>query len=324
MNLAGLSLRDLEYVVALAEEHHFGRAAERCNVSQPTLSVQVRKLEEGLGIALFERGNRRVMTTPAGQAIVRQARTVLSEAQRLLVLASEGRGAPLTGRLVLAAIQTLGPYFFPLVLRSLRQEFPLLSLALNEARTAEILEGLRDGRIDAALVSLPLPTSGLTVSPLFIEPFLLACPADHALARGGALRAIDVAGPDLLLLDEGNCLRDQTVAACGAGNAAGRHATSLETLRSMVAAGAGYTLLPALAVPSGPDPSGLTVTRSFDVDGPGRTIALAWRSSDPRAAGLSHLAAFFRAHAPASTSACPDDAVPRAKIGHRDSVSDPV
>ncbi|KAB1076215.1 LysR substrate-binding domain-containing protein [Methylobacterium planeticum] len=322
MNVAGLSLRDLEYVVAVAEESHFGRAAERCNVSQPTLSVQIRKLEEALGLVLFERSNRRVLLTPAGQVIVRQARAVLAQAQRLLALASEGRGAPLTGRLVLAAIQTLGPYLFPLVLRHLRQEFPLLALALSEARTAEILEGLRDGRVDAALVSLPLPSAGLTISPLFVEPFWLACPADHALARGGALRATDIAGPDLLLLDEGNCLRDQTVAACGAGSSAGRHATSLETLRSMVAAGAGYTLLPALALPAGPDPSGLIVTRSFDADGPGRTIALAWRSSDPRAAGLQHLAAFFRAHAPANTAACrADDAAPAPR---RDSVADPV
>jgi LysR family hydrogen peroxide-inducible transcriptional activator len=322
MNAAGLSLRDLEYVVAVADENHFGRAAERCNVSQPTLSVQIRKLEESLGLVLFERSNRRVLLTPAGQIIVRQARSVLAEAQRLLALASEGRGAPLTGRLVLAAIQTLGPYLFPLVLRLLRQEFPLLSLALSEARTAEILEGLRDGRVDAALVSLPLPASGLTISPLFVEPFWLACPADHALARGGALRATDIAGPDLLLLDEGNCLRDQTVAACGAGSSAGRHATSLETLRSMVAAGAGYTLLPALALPAGPDPSGLIVTRSFDADGPGRTIALAWRSSDPRAAGLQHLAAFFRAHAPPSTAACRvEDTAPARP---RDSVADPV
>jgi LysR family transcriptional regulator, hydrogen peroxide-inducible genes activator len=324
MNVNGLSLRDLEYVIAVAEETHFGRAAERCNVSQPTLSVQVRKLEDFLGLALFERGNRRVMLTPAGQTIVRQARIVLAEAQSLLVLASEGRGAPLTGRLVLAAIQTLGPYLFPLILRTLRQEFPLLALALSEARTAEILEGLRNGRIDAALVSLPVPASGLTVSSLFVEPFQLACPAEHPLARGGALRATDIAGPDLLLLDEGNCLRDQTVAACGAGSAAGRHATSLETLRSMVAAGAGYTLLPALAVPSGPDPSGLTVMRNFDVDGPGRTIALAWRGSDPRADGLAHLAAFFRAHAPAGTTACRDDSVPRPRNARRDSVADPV
>ncbi|NEU12063.1 LysR family transcriptional regulator [Methylobacterium sp. BTF04] len=323
MNLSGLSLRDLEYVVAVAEETHFGRAAERCNVSQPTLSVQVRKLEEALGLVLFERSNRRVMLTPAGQGIVRQARIVLAEAQRLLVLASEGRGAPLTGRLVLAAIQTLGPYLFPLVLRSLRQEFPLLALALSEARTAEILEGLRDGRIDAALVSLPVPISGLAITPLFVEPFLLACPSDHPLAQGGTPRARDIAGPDLLLLDEGNCLRDQTVTACGAGSAAGRHATSLETLRSMVAAGAGYTLLPALAVPSGPDPSGLTVTRSFDIDGPGRTVALAWRSSDPRGAGLAHLAAFFRTHAPEGTTACIADE-PASPGPHRDSAGHPV
>ena len=310
MNLAGLSLRDLEYVVAVADEGHFGRAAERCNVSQPTLSVQVRKLEGALGLALFERSNRRVLLTAAGQVIVRQARAVLGEAQRLLALATEGRGSPLTGRLVLAAIQTLGPYYFPLVLRHLRREFPLLSLALSEARTAWILDGLRDGRVDAALVSLPVAAAGLTLSPLFVEPFLLACPSDHALAQGGALRATDIAGPDLLLLDEGNCLRDQTVAACGAGSAAGRHATSLETLRSMVAAGAGYTLLPALAAPAGPDPSGLVVTRGFDADGPGRTVALAWRSSDPRGAGLAGLAAFFRAHAPPSTAACRDDADP--------------
>src|SRR3954468_191070 len=167
MNAAGLSLRDLEYVVAIADENHFGRAAERCNVSQPTLSVQVRKLEEALGLVLFERSNRRVLLTPAGQIIVRQARAVLAEAQRLLALASEGRGAPLTGRLVLAAIQTLGPYLFPLVLRPLREQYPLLMLSLSESRTAEIVEGLRDGRIDAALISLPLPLNGLAVAPLF-------------------------------------------------------------------------------------------------------------------------------------------------------------
>ncbi len=162
---------------------------------------------------------------------------------------------------------------------------------------------MRDGRIDAALLSLPVAASGLTLSPLFVEPFRLACPVDHPLAQGAPPRADTVGGPDLLLLDEGNCLRDQTIAACGAPRAVGRHATSLETLRSMVAAGAGYTLIPALAVPAGPDPSGLTVTRAFEGEGPGRTVALAWRSSDPRAAGLASLAAFFRTHAPASTRA---------------------
>ncbi|MEH3147127.1 MAG: LysR substrate-binding domain-containing protein [Methylobacterium frigidaeris] len=304
MNFAGLSLRDLEYVVALADEGHFGRAAERCNVSQPTLSVQVRKLEGALGLVLFERSHRRVLLTAGGQAVVRQARTVLAEARRLLVLAREGSGAALSGRLVLAAIQTLGPYLFPQVLRRLRQDFPQVSLALSEGRTAEILDGLREGRVDAALLSLPLPESGLTVVPLFREPFLIACPVDHDLATLDAPLASDLAGPDLLLLDEGNCLRDQTVMACGAGPATGRHATSLETLRSMVAAGAGYTLLPALAAPTGADPHGLTVCRSFGEDGPSRTIALAWRASDPRGAGLDRLADFFRAHAPGATLPC--------------------
>ncbi|WP_407523510.1 LysR substrate-binding domain-containing protein [Methylobacterium oryzisoli] len=307
MNVAGLSLRDLEYVVAVAEENHFGRAAERCNVSQPTLSVQVRKLEEALGLVLFERTNRRVLITPGGQAVVRQARVMLSEAHRLLMLAREGHGAPLAGRLQLAAIQTLGPYLFPQVLRPLRQDFPQLSLALSEGRTAEILEGLREGRLDAALVSLPIPEAGLAVAPLFREPFLIACPADHAFASGTAPRAADLAGPDLLLLDEGNCLRDQAVAACGAGLGVGRHATSLETLRSMVAAGAGYTLLPALAAPHGPDPSGLTVCRPFGDNGPDRVIALVWRASDPRGEGLARLAEFFRDHAPGATLPCVKD-----------------
>ncbi|KMO41391.1 LysR substrate-binding domain-containing protein [Methylobacterium aquaticum] len=301
MNVSGLSLRDLEYVVAVAEEGHFGRAAERCAVSQPTLSVQVRKLEEALGLVLFERSNRRVLLTPSGQAVVRQARAVLAEARALLLLAREGAGHGLRGRLVLAAIQTLGPYLFPRVLRGLRQAFPHLALALSEGRTAEILDALREGRADAALISLPIPESGLTVVPLFDEPFLLACPVEHAFAAGPPPLPGDLAGPDLLLLDEGNCLRDQTVAACGGGPASGRHATSLETLRSMVAAGAGYTLLPALAAPPGPDPTGLTVCRRFGPEGPCRTIALAWRASDPRVEGLADLAAFFRQHAPHAT-----------------------
>ncbi|MBK3426492.1 LysR substrate-binding domain-containing protein, partial [Methylobacterium ajmalii] len=187
MNVSGLSLRDLEYVVAVAEEGHFGRAAERCAVSQPTLSVQVRKLEEFLGVALFERSNRRVLLTPGGQAVVRQARAVLAEARALLLVAREGRDdGTLRGRLVLAAIQTLGPYLFPKVLRDLREAFPHLALALSEGRTAEILDALREGRADAALVSLPVPETGLAVAPLFDEPFLLACPAEHAFAAGPA------------------------------------------------------------------------------------------------------------------------------------------
>lgn len=301
MNVSGLSLRDLEYVVAVAEEGHFGRAAERCAVSQPTLSVQVRKLEEALGLALFERSNRRVLMTPSGQAVVRQARAVLAEARALLLLAREGTGRGLRGRLVLAAIQTLGPYLFPQVLRGLRQAFPPLALSLSEGRTAEILDALREGRADAALISLPIPEAGLTVVPLFDEPFLLACPAEHAFAGGPAPRPGDLAGPAPQAATAWSRRQLPSSRSRRSGPASGRHATSLETLRSMVAAGAGYTLLPALAAPPGPDPTGLTICRRFGPDGPRRTIALAWRASDPRGEGLAELAGFFREHAPHAT-----------------------
>jgi LysR family hydrogen peroxide-inducible transcriptional activator len=301
MNVAGLSLRDLEYAVAVAEERHFGRAAERCNVSQPALSAQIRKLEEALGVVLFERTSRRVLPTERGQAIVRQARHVLNEAQQLLLMAREGEKTPLSGSFALGAIQTLGPYFFPLVLRPLRTGFPRLSLQLSEGHTAELIAGLRDGRIDAALLSVPFDDTGLSVAPLFREPLYAAIPASHPLSRADAIRADSLAGPDLLLLDGGNCLRDQTIAACGSGSSAGRHATSLETLRSMVAAGSGYTLLPLLALR--PDPDGLIVTRKLEPESPERRIVLVWRASDPRAESLHLLVDFFRRHAPAGTQA---------------------
>ncbi|WP_375459119.1 LysR substrate-binding domain-containing protein [uncultured Enterovirga sp.] len=312
MNTAGLSLRDLEYVVAIEEERHFGRAATRCNVSQPALSAQIRKLEGSLGLALFERTSRRVLATAGGEAVARQARRVLAEAHRLLEIARAGQGSGFAGRLALAAIQTLGPYLFPLVLRRLRATFPDLALNLSEGRTAELLESLREGRLDAALLSLPIEAGGLAVAPLFLEPFWLACPADHALARADRLEPAQLAGPGLLLLDEGNCLRDQALAACGAAQA-GRHATSLETLRSMVAAGAGYTLLPRLAARDGADPSGLLVCRPFPEREPGRVVALVWRASDPRQEGFGALAAFFRRETPEGTQALDQDGRPSAE-----------
>jgi LysR family hydrogen peroxide-inducible transcriptional activator len=181
----------------------------------------------------------------------------------------------------------------------LRTQYPRLALQLSEGHTAELVAGLREGRIDAALLSQPFDETGLSLAPLFREPLLLAMPANHPLSRSGAIHADSLAGPDLLLLDGGNCLRDQTIAACGAGSTAGRHATSLETLRSMVAAGSGYTLLPLLSVR--PDPDGLILTRALEPESPTRTIALAWRASDPRADSLRLLVDFFRRHAPAGT-----------------------
>ncbi len=219
----------------------------------------------------------------------------------------------MAGRLALAAIQTLGPYLFPLILRALRQAYPNLALNLSESRTADIVEGLRDGRLDAALLSLPIEETGLTFAPLFVEPFWLACPPDHPLATAKTLRAADLPGPGLLLLDEGHCLRDQALAVCEAGPGAGRHATSLETLRSMVAASAGFTLLPRLAVRHGEAAAtetlgvlgedGLVVVRPFSSPAPGRVVALAWRTTDPRAASFAELAGFLRARMPDGTVA---------------------
>lgn len=310
MNLSGLSLRDLEYVVAVAELRHFGRAAERCAVSQPSLSAQIRKLEDSLGLSLFERTSRKVLLTPRGEAIVAQARVVLEEARRLLTLADGSDGA-LTGRLRLAAIHTLGPYLFPHILPALRSSWPDLTLILSEGRTDSLMEELRDGRLDAVLLALPVEGDGLTAEPLFFEPFLLAHPAGHRLCATPGLSLNDLDPAELLLLEEGHCLRDQALAACGlSARGGGVHATGLETLRHMVAAGAGCTLMPVLAVKGaakGEDGraatvGGLVEYRPFDgPHPPGRVIGLVWRASDPRDRGLRDLAALLRRDLPAGT-----------------------
>jgi len=292
MSLAGISLRDLEYLVAVADLRHFGNAAAQCGVSQPALSGQIRKLEDRLGTPVFERAGKKVLMTARGDALVAQARHVLTEARRLMELARD-LNEPLTGPLGLSAIQTLGPYLFPHVLRPLRDCFPKLDLTLGEGRTDELLAHLRDGRIDAALVALPVAERGLTAEPLFFEPFLLAHPAGHRLGDLSAVTIADLPPDGLMLLEEGHCLRDQALALCGAGgttSARARHATSLETLRHMVATGAGYTLMPALAAGQDDTLGGLIVYRSFTPDRPGRVIALAWRSSDPRTAQFRLLA----------------------------------
>ncbi len=307
MNIAGLSLRDLEYVVAVADLRHFGKAAERCAVSQPSLSAQVRKLEERLGLTLFERTSRRVLPTPQGEAVIRQARVVLEEAHRLLALAGGSDGA-LTGRLAMGAIQTLGPYLFPHLLPAIRRHLPELSLTLSEGRTEGLLEELRAGRLDAVLLALPADGEGLAAEPLFFEPFVLAHPSGHRLEGIPAVTLADLDPGDLVLLEEGHCLRDQALAACG-GTARGmRHATGLETLRHMVAAGTGYTLMPLLAAGEGTTMGGLVTYRPFAGDPPGRTIGLAWRASDPRAPGFHALAPRLREAAPPGLTVLPEPA----------------
>lgn len=283
MSLKTLSLRDLEYVVAVAEERHFGRAAARCHVSQPALSAQVRKLEDMLSVQLFERTPRGVIVTERGELLIRQSRRMLDEGRRLLELASAS-GA-LSGELRIDAIATLGPYIVPHILKPLRRRFPQTSFVLREGRTEGILEALAVGATDLALISTPIRDEGLVVVPLFDEPFVAIHPADTVLAERTPITIADLDGADLLLLEDGHCLRDQALALCAhADSKALRHATSLETLRHLVAAGAGCSLIPALAAEGRENFGGLL--RYAEIDDPEayRTVALAFRATDPRAA----------------------------------------
>ncbi|MDD2860666.1 MAG: LysR substrate-binding domain-containing protein [Acidiphilium sp.] len=298
-SLAGLSLRDLEYAQAVAELRHFGQAAERCGVSQPALSEQIRKLEALLGVALFERTKRRVAPTAAGATLLAQIERVMAEARHLLAL-SHGQPGLLEGVLAMGAIETLGPYYLPGVLRLMRSERPDLSLRLTEARTVRLIERLVGGMLDVALLALPVPRAGLVSVPLFFEPFLLATPPGHLLAGLHRLTLDDLPAEDLLLLEDGHCLRDQALSLCNA-KPATRHATSLETLWQMIAAGEGYSLLPALAVAARPELHDLVVCQELADAAAGRTIALVWRGSDPRTPAFRTLASVLAAMRPATT-----------------------
>lgn len=276
-----MNLRDLHYLVALAELRHFGKAAEACFVSQPTLSMQIRKLEEELGVALFERAPRKVMLTPAGHDIVARARRVLAEVEQMKEAARRSRD-PEAGTLRLGVFPTLGPYLLPHVVPQLRERFPQLELQLVEEKSDVLLERLRAGRLDAALLALPVTDDQLHAHFLFEEPFVLAAPAQHPLAQAASLTMDALSDETLLLLEDGHCLRDQALDVCrlsGAREKAGFRATSLETLRQMVAAGAGVTLLPALAVQAPvAQPRNIRLVRFRDPR-PSRKIALVWRKS---------------------------------------------
>jgi LysR family hydrogen peroxide-inducible transcriptional activator len=297
--LAGLSLRDLEYAQEVAEVRHFGRAAEQCGVSQPALSEQIRKLEALLGVVLFERTKRRVAPTARGEAILVQIQRVLAEARRLVEIAHQAEDV-LGGPLALGAIETLGPYYLPGLLRLLRSAAPNLALRLTEAKTDELVKQLAQGTLDLALLALPAPKPGVVAVKLFREPFVLTAPPDHALAGLDWLSLESLPLDDLLLLEEGHCLRDQALALCKA-KPATRHATSLETLWQMIAAGEGYSLLPVLAVAARPELSAMVVCRPIADPAAGRDIAVVWRASDPREPAFRKLAALLADNCP---SAC--------------------
>ena len=288
MNLSGLSLRDLQYVVAVADHGSFVRAAEQCHVAQPSLSMQVSKVEARLNTAIFERTTRRLIVTPNGQRVVEQMRRVLVEARAIFALAGESQ-KPFGGVLHLSAISTLGPYVFPCILRDLRSRYPGLSLVLGEGKTEDLLRALMQGDIDVALVSTHRSEAPVTAMPIFREPFVLACPEDHPACApdGGGWEGLTAR--ERLLLDEGHCLRDQALAACSDIAPSNRHATSLETLKYMVAAGEGCTLIPIMAANAA---IGIKYA-PLPIEPYSRMIHLVWRRSDPRVTEFKDLAALL-------------------------------
>jgi LysR family hydrogen peroxide-inducible transcriptional activator len=292
-----MNLRDLRYLVALAEHRHFGRAAAASFVSQPTLSTQIRKLEEELGVALVERTPRKVLLTDVGRDIVLRARAALNEVDEIRAIAQRTKD-PESGTVRLGIFPTLGPYLLPHVIPGIRKRFPRLELLLFEEKTEVVLAKLREGRLDAGILALPLHDEQLHQEFLFEEPFVLAVPEHHALAERHALKLGDLADQRLLLLEDGHCLRDQALEVCqlaGARERSGFRATSLETLRQMVAANVGITLLPVLAVqpPVAPSPA-VSLVEFSGHDTPSRRIAMVWRKSSAMAPLLANLAALLR------------------------------
>jgi LysR family hydrogen peroxide-inducible transcriptional activator len=300
MNVSWLSLRDLQYLVAVADHEHFGHAAAACNVSQPALSAQIRKIEDLLGVQLFERTNRRVTITPAGEAVANQARVVLEEAAKIGELTGSPR-EPLSGTLRLGAIATVGPYLMPYLLAPLRKAYPRLQLFLREGLTDQLLGELRAGQLDAVIASDTFDDPALRVIPLYFEPFLLAVPRDHKLASKERVDRRDLNSEHMILLEDGHCLRDQTLdlrPANRRGHIRQFHATSLETLRHLVATGSGYTLMPVLAVRDEKPLKPLIRYRSFDDERLGRQIILTCRKRFGRMADINALAELIRQNVP--------------------------
>jgi len=297
-----MTLTELKYIVAVARERHFGRAAEACFVSQPTLSVAIRKLEDELGVTLFERGGTEVGVTPIGQRIVAQAQKVLEESASIKEIARQGHD-PLAGALRVGVIHTVGPYLLPRLVPAQIERTPQMPLVLQENFTVRLLELLRQGEIDCAIMALPLPEAGLVMQPLYDEPFVVAVPHDHELANVKAIDAQDLKKQNMLLLGTGHCFRDQVLEVCpelsrfsAATDGIQRtfEGSSLETIRHMVAAGIGVTVLPITAVPdaSANSTTGKNLLRYIPFAGqvPDRRIVLAWRRSFPRLAAVEALA----------------------------------
>lgn len=290
-----MNLRDLQYLVAIEELKHFGKAATRCHISQPTLSGQLKKLEEYLGVQLVERNNRQVLLTEVGQEIASRAKILLREARNIEELA-QSYANPMSGRVRTGLIPTVAPYLLPLVMDPIRNRFPDLELTLLEGQTAELVAQLHEGELDLLILALGVAgTEGFDALHLFDEPFCLAVPSSHALANHAEVTMDDLHDQRVLLLQDGHCLRGQALDVCfsaGAQETEGFRATSIETLRHMVAAGAGLTLIPQLAVP---DLAAVGVHYlPFAAPAPARQIGLLYRSHTSRRACFRALAGTIR------------------------------
>jgi len=292
-----MTLRDLEYFVALAETRHFGQAAERCHVTQPTLSMQIAKLEAELGTPLFERGKRRVGLTAAGRQILARAGSVLDGVSEIRELA-RGAAGKLAGPFYLGVIPTIGPYLLPHLLPELKAIYPEVKLFLREDMTRNLVEQLQQSALDAAILSLPLEVPDLEHVTFFREELVAGLPKGHPLTKGKRIAMKALAGEPILLLEEGNCMRDQALHLCRGAKPAdpeGYRASSIESLRQMVSAGMGCTFLPKLST-IGPFAANSPITiRPLHTPTPRRDIALVYRKTYPRAASLKELARALRA-----------------------------
>ena len=316
-----MTLTELKYIVALAREKHFGHAAEACFVSQPTLSVSIKKLEEELECKLFERNANEVTVTPLGEEIVRQAQSVLEQASQIKEIAKRGKD-PLAGNLKLGVIYTIGPYLLPDLVRQVIARTPQMPLMLQENFTVKLLEMLRTGEIDCAILAEPFPDTGLAIAPLYDEPFMIAVPSSHELASRAAISAEELKAQTMLLLGNGHCFRDHVLEVCPefarfSSNAEGIRksfeGSSLETIKHMVAAGMGVTVVPQLSVPKNAlnaQPAGIKSAQStikkraakmnddeqpyvryipFEGAPPTRRVVLAWRRSFTRYEAIAAL-----------------------------------
>ena len=281
-----MNIRDLKYLLALAEHRHFGKAADACSVSQPTLSTQIKKLEKELEIALVERDNKNVMLTETGEAIAERAQSVLADIEEIRNMARQATD-PACGSLTLGVIPTVCPYLMPYAVKAIKKHFPSLKLYLHEAQTHVLTEILKSGSIDAAIMALPIDDDRIEPYPVYAESFFAALPVGHPLSKHKTISAREFQNEEMLLLEDGHCLRDQALEVCanvGATEMRGFRATSLETLRQMVVSGVGVTLLPTLAAEANMHEGSDIHIVPFDDPRPFREVGIFYRVPSPRKA----------------------------------------